>query len=288
MKRILLGCIAGIIIVVVHLSPMLILSQKNNASLHAAESANDNYRWIIIEPFNECQNWKIANTPYAGDNYYKTDPVLVKYPNVPSSEVFRQDSINAGEDPESDGYCLGVNTTLPWSDCQSISITPRNPIPLGMLSNRQFMSGPLKGMSIWVNGRNYPLVLYAWVRNGDGQVFKVQLGHIEHYGWKKLDNAFINYSGWMKGVKTMTMEDIPQYKWDHPNFHPPEFLRFQLANPLGIPIYSRGYIYFDQLRVLVDLTSSVPDDENVDMGTYELDGTVLFDKWGSDDKYNRR
>ncbi len=152
--------------------------------------------------------------------------------NVPDVQELRLAAANMDGERQSlfipNERCLGVKIQFMRRGFNEFAIMPPKPIDL---------DGVVKGMEVWVVGRNKRHELYGWIEDINGNDRYVPFGDLNFLGWRKL-------------VATVSPL-IRQEDWMFNNARGIRFKGFVVkCNPEDS--YGNYYMYLDNFSVLID------------------------------------
>ncbi len=128
-----------------------------------------------------------------------------------------------------DEHVLGVKASFFRRGNSEIFIQPLRPLQV---------PGITKTISVWVVGRNFNHTLYAVVGDYFGNVNTLNMGTLNHSGWRELTVAV-----------PPTLRQMDQNYGDRMGV---QILGFMIV-PALLETYGTYYVYFDGLTVLTDL-----------------------------------
>jgi hypothetical protein len=137
-----------------------------------------------------------------------------------------------------DEFVLGVKASFFRRGNSEIYIQPLRPLQV---------PGITKTISVWVVGRNFNHTLYAIVGDYFGNVNTLNMGTLNHSGWRQLTVAV-----------PPTLRQMDQNYNDRMGI---QILGFMIV-PALLETYGTYYAYFDGLTVLTDLFAEESRDED--------------------------
>ncbi|MBN1899260.1 MAG: hypothetical protein JW827_10815 [Spirochaetes bacterium] len=195
----------------------LIITTLLSFSIYAQESKGE-WKWFIIDNFEECYNWPVINTRTAQPEYYYRNPRLAVIPGAPKG---LQDS------PKNN--VMGIKILRIGSKyANEVFVTPILPIHL---------PGVCKKVSFWVNGRNKNLIIKVRFSNYFNGIYTLEP-----------EPSSLQFFGWKEMVIDNIDQKIPQIDPNRLDYRPMKILAFIIENQIGQESFKPFYVYFDQIK----------------------------------------
>lgn len=200
-----------------------------------------------LNDFEACEDWRAVSTCPLGDTRIQKIPGKPRPVNAEGKSVNEEGEEGEFADEMSDEngfthenrYVLGVKTYYYDRGFDRVEIFP---------PNEYIIRGKAKELKVWVLGRNFRHTLYAKFRDYRGDIHKLKIGRLDFWGWREMS---VIIPGWLPQSSSYAMLD--------------KNLRFvSLFVECDIfEVPGTFYAYFDQLRVITDLSEFSGGDETI-------------------------
>lgn len=152
-------------------------TSDNTADAGADGGSKDPLEIVILENFEEAEDWRAKSTTPLGDT-----KLLKMVQRGIIKDVFDEKSTpnnqpSGKEGIEKKNHFLGVKTYFADRGFDRVEVTPPHEF---------IIKGKARQVSVWVLGRKYDHTLYAKFRDYRGKLHNVRLGKLDFFGWRKL------------------------------------------------------------------------------------------------------
>lgn len=218
---------------------LLILVTVLGAPIYAQKYYASDWKWYLLDDFENCNNWPVINGEYYKPQYYYSNPRLA---------IISGGSKNLTESPKKN--CLGIKILYIGREAGTTEafVIPIKPIEI---------PGVCKKITFWVNGRNKKLAIRVRFANYANYIYDLEPepSVLEFYGWKELVIDNID-------------KKIPQINPNRSDYKPLKILSFIIDNKFRRTFYKPFYIYIDHLKAYCN---------EYKLPSY--DGSEIPDKW---------
>ncbi len=197
-----------------------------------------------LNDFEACEDWRAESTCPLGETKIRKIPGKPRPVNEKGEFVNEQGQ--PGEFPaevtdengisHKNDYVLGVKTYFKERGYDRVEVFP---------PNEYIIRGKAREIKLWVLGRKFRHTLYVHLRDYRGKTHSLKIGRLDFWGWKELS---VIVPGWLPQSSSYALLDK--------NLH---FVSFYiLSDKFEVP--GVFYSYFDQFRVITDLSEFTGDE----------------------------
>lgn len=197
-----------------------------------------------LNDFEAAEDWRADSTCPLGDT--KTRKVPGKPRPVDDNGKAVNENGDAGEfaneTTDENGilhkneFTLGVKTYFLDRGFDRVEVFP---------PNEYIVRGKAKEFKVWALGRKFRHTLYIKLRDYRGNIHKLKMGRLDFWGWKEMS---VIVPGWLPQSASYAVLDK--------NLH---FVSFVVeSDKFEVP--GTFYVYFDQFRVITDLSEFTGDE----------------------------
>jgi hypothetical protein len=197
-----------------------------------------------LNDFEDCEDWRATSTCPLGDTKIRKIPGKPRPVNDQGQMVnedgqpgeFKNDLTDENGITHKNDYVLGVKTYFLDRGFDRVEVLP---------PNEYIIRGKAREMKFWVLGRKFRHTLFVKLRDYKGQIHKLKVGRLDFWGWKEMS---LIIPGWLPQSASYAMLDK--------NLH---FVSFFIESDL-YEVPGTFYTYFDQFRVVTDLSEFTGDE----------------------------
>jgi hypothetical protein len=194
--------------------------------------------------FEDCEDWRAVATCPIGDTKIRKIPGKPRPVNDQGQFVneegqpgeFKNEFTDDNGITHKNDYVLGVKTYFLDRGFDRVEAFP---------PYEYIIRGKAREIRVWVLGRKFRHTLYVKLRDYKGQIHKLKVGRLDFWGWKDMS---VIIPGWLPQSASYAMLDK--------NLH---FVSFFIVSDL-YEVPGTFYAYFDQLRVITDLSEFTGDE----------------------------
>jgi hypothetical protein len=197
-----------------------------------------------INDFEDCEDWRAVSSCPLGDTKIrkiqgKPRPVndqgqFVNEDGQPGE--FKNEETDENGIAHKNDYVLGVKTYFLERGFDRVEVLP---------PNEYIIRGKAREMKFWVLGRKFRHTLYVKLRDYRGKIHRLKVGRLDFWGWKEMS---VIIPGWLPQAASYALLDK--------NLH---FVSFIVECDL-YEVPGTFYTYFDQFRVITDLSEFTGDE----------------------------
>ena len=197
-----------------------------------------------LSDFEDCEDWRATATSPLGDTKIRKIPGKPRPVNEQGQFVneegqvgeFKNDMTDENGITHKNDYVLGAKTYFLDRGFDRVEVMP---------PYEYIIRGKAREMRVWVLGRKFRHTLYVKLRDYKGQIHKLKIGRLDFWGWKEMS---VIIPGWLPQSASYAMLDK--------NLH---FVSFFIECDM-YEVPGTFYAYFDQFRVITDLSEFTGDE----------------------------
>lgn len=189
-----------------------------------------------LNDFEDCEDWRAVATSPLGDTKIR------KYPGKPTKikedgnvEPEQYELTDENGNTHKDDYVIGVKTYFIDRGYDRVEVLP---------PNEYIIRGKAKEIRVWALGRKFRHTLYVKLRDYRGTAHKIKIGKLDFWGWREMS---VIVPGWLPQSASYAMLDK--------NLH---FVSLFVESDM-YETPGTFYVYFDNLRVVTDLSEFTGD-----------------------------
>lgn len=197
-----------------------------------------------LNDFEACEDWRAEATSPLGDTKIRKIPGKPRPVNTEGEFVneqgqpgeFQNEVTDENNITHKNEYVLGVKTYFADRGFDRVEVFP---------PNEYIIRGKAREIKVWALGRKFRHTLYVKLRDYRGRIHKLKIGRLDFWGWQEMS---VVIPGWLPQSASYAMLDK--------NLH---FVSlFVESDRFEVP--GTFYTYFDQLRVVTDLSEFTGDE----------------------------
>jgi hypothetical protein len=202
----------------------------------------------ILETFDNNEespyDWRLDASKFATKTDEESWPKVTYVPAWPVA-IF-------GTNPENEVKSLGIwgkfdRRGFNWIDVYPVEAGADEGAPATVIP----IPGRIQYLDMWVWGSNLRYTLEAYFRDFRGVIHVINLGSINHNGWKNLRAA--------------VPSSVPQSKMVLPKLAALEFVKFRIWTDPSEQV-DNFYVYFDHFKILTDIFETPYDGDVLERG----------------------
>jgi hypothetical protein len=197
-----------------------------------------------LNDFESCEDWRAASTCPLGDTKIRKIPGKPRPTNDQGQPVnedgqpgeFKNDIVDENGISHKNEFVLGVKTYYIDRGYDRVEVFP---------PNEYIIRGRAREIKMWVLGRKMRHTLFVKLRDFRGNLHNLKVGRLDFWGWREMS---VIVPGWLP--------QAPSYALLDKNLH---FVSFFIeCDRFEIP--GTFYTYFDQFRIITDLSEFTGDE----------------------------
>lgn len=220
---------------------------NENTSGTPASSSKKKQEGLVVDWLNDfeaCEDWRATATCPLGDTKIRKIPGKPRPVNAEGKPVneegqsgeFQNEVVDENGINHKNEYVLGVKSYFIDRGFDRVEVFP---------PNEYIVRGKARELRVWVLGRKMRHTLYVKLRDYRGRLHKIKIGRLDFWGWQEMS---VIIPGWLPQSATYALLDK--------NLHFVSF--FVESDKFEIP--GTFYVYFDQFRIITDLSEFTGDE----------------------------